>query len=527
MTRVGGTFVTSTSVAEVVPAADVAEKTTTLPDAPSPAVNAAMSGARRGRITTASQLASAAQDLFARAGNMAVRGALIGALGFTMVGCSTLEIEVPVHDGGTERVELRTPVPHFVASHRSNGPRTARFEAILDRLAQEDPRLAPPPLVREALVYGVNQPRAGATRGYEGVLGVRDAIASARAFARLPRAAQRRVQDALSRAGTGGHREADAMRERALVMSALGARGPREVDAVLAFAERIRGMHAGDLVRRTTLIDIHDQNLVHHDPDRLQGPATDRFGDNDGLYQRFVNTCVPSVAQMMRGERDPIYAFEVNATMTRPDPFAGGGAEQAAVLEAHSSAVVSRLGAQQPPLFLDLDVLADALPDSLRDPFLAYAIGRPADDAQYAQVRTAVAHLNAHGHAVELSDLESMRAQRIIPSAGMLFTDGLPAVLGGRVEEKLFEGRSSLREMIRGLELGDDYVIRVASRAGGHAMLVSDVRGAQGRSFLLVSDPWEGRTAWVSEQDFRSGRFLYTTFRLGHDAVTHYYPWSP
>lgn len=471
--------------------------------------------------------AQVAQDVLRIPGSAAMRGAMMGAVSLGMVGCSTLEVEVPLESGGSQRVELRQPVPRLSPARTSNQSRVATFET---RRAEDSQLKDLPANIQFMLSQGIMNPRDRGLRGYEGVLGVQGALRSARAVSQLSPGQLRRLQSQLAMAGQGGSRRADAGTEQALILSTLGARGGSEagLKATIEFAGRIRGLSRGELIRRTTLLDVQDFNSSRVDPDALSGPASDRFGDNDGLYQRFTTTCVPTVAQMMRGERDPAYAFEVHASLHTLQPFAGGGAEQAAVHESSAGPVASRLATQRPrAVLVDADRLVDALAPGLRDSFLAYVSARPVTAAQQGQVQTAVQSLQAQGHDLTLADLEALRAAQVSPGAGMLFSVGLAAVLkSGRVEERAFNGKQSLRTMVAGLQQGDDFVIRVAGSAGGHALLVSDVRGAKGREHLLVSDPWEGRTAWVSQSDFLSGRFLYTTFRLGHEAVTHYFPWQ-
>jgi len=497
------------------------------PEGPSPTDLPRPRPARPTFVQTVAHYAQVAQDALRTPGSAALRGALMGAVSIGMVGCSTLEVEVPLESGGSQRVELRQPVPRLSPARTTNQPRVAAFET---RRAQ-DPQLKDLPAnIQFMLSQGILSPRDRGLRGYEGVLGVQGALRSAHAVVQLSPGQLRRLQAELAKAGQGGSAHAHAGTEQALMLSALGARGGTEAGlrAALEFGGRIRGLPRSELIRRTTLLDVQDFNSARVDPNALSGPATDRFGDNDGLYQRFTTTCVPTVAQMMRGERDPAYAFEVHASLHELQPFAGGGAEQAAVHEGSAGPVASRLGTQRPrAVLIDADRLVDALAPELRDSFLAYVSARPVTAAQQDQVQTAVQSLQAQGHDLTLADLEALRAARVTPGAGMLFSVGLPAVLqSGRVEERAFEGKPSLRAMVAGLQQGDDFAIRVAGPAGGHALLVSDVRGAKGREHLLVSDPWEGRTAWVSRSDLLSGRFLYTTFRLGHEAVTHYFPWK-
>ena len=60
--------------------------------------------------------------------------------------------------------------------------------------------------------------------------------------------------------------------------------------------------------------------------------------------------------------------------------------------------------------------------------------------------------------------------------------------------------------------MGLDVPFGIAEPA--HWMLLTAVKGEQPNRSFLVSDPDGGRTAWVSEHDFRDGSFADQQFQL-------------
>src|SRR5262249_15053381 len=123
---------------------------------------------------------------------------------------------------------------------------------------------------------------------------------------------------------------ADAMPARALILKALGARrsilagatarGARQraIHAIVDLARGIQGLEPGDLLRRTSLIDIDETiDTESFDPlslgDQPGAPADRPLGatgrDNDGLFQRYEMSCGPASIEVLLGERDPAYAW--------------------------------------------------------------------------------------------------------------------------------------------------------------------------------------------------------------------------
>ncbi len=172
--------------------------------------------------------------------------------------------------------------------------------------------------IQSALVAAVANRRTRESTGQNGIMGVAQMLEAAAAMLQMP-AAQFDVLNALlSTAGTDGSidRQSNTMLERSLILKAIAARRPLLTGAnaesamaeVVQFATDIRGEQREQLVRTTTAIDVENTtNTSRVDPLALPAADDDR-ADNDGLYQRFETSCVPTVAQLVKAEKDPIYA---------------------------------------------------------------------------------------------------------------------------------------------------------------------------------------------------------------------------
>ncbi|HEY8211459.1 MAG TPA: hypothetical protein VIG99_28440 [Myxococcaceae bacterium] len=118
-----------------------------------------------------------------------------------------------------------------------------------------------------------------------GVIGEAQAITAARKAAALPPADRAQFQQAVD----GGKSDT----ERAFLYKALAAGHP--VSEIADFAKQIQGLSDKELLRDYT----------------LSGPLGTE--ETPGLHQQFTQSCVPSVAETLRGDADPIYAGNVHA----------------------------------------------------------------------------------------------------------------------------------------------------------------------------------------------------------------------
>jgi hypothetical protein len=308
-----------------------------------------------------------------------------------------------------------------------------------------------PDIVR-ALTLGVGLPRTAASEGSEGILDGTSALAAAHALACMSASDYAHMKSLL--AGTWGNvadpsPTADMQTERALILKAAAARddelshpgkytGKTETACmeIIRFGLQIRGMDAQQLIEHTSAIDL------------------DGDGVDEGLQQKWQNTSAPAVLQMLRAERDPIYALslytqprELKAGWWWVDklPSTNAADEQASMLEAMETEAAPRGDERGAGSGMVLATMAHAT--------------KPGSGQAYERVPVG---LSNRGKA--LDEIESL------------------------------------------VRTGEGVAIAVSSTPGErHAMAITDVRftGA-GREFL-VTDPWTGRTEWIANQDLLDG----------------------
>ena len=253
----------------------------------------------------------------------------------------------------------------------------AGIQGILDEDEDNAERLTPE--VVEMLVDGVATRRSDSDRGQEGILGARQARDSANALLEMDDEQYAHTMDLMNRAGKDADGNpipgADAQTERSLILKAVASRedqidtnifqdgwkwlgrqtagtswswlgGRTEdmdaMDEISTFADQIRGHERTDLIRRTSSIDIHDTNDSTVDPNNIAA-NNDTTNDNDGLFQRFGDSCGPTTSQIVRGETDPMFAWHLHEQgINNPDMGTDSASEQERVLEANGG------GAQSP-----------------------------------------------------------------------------------------------------------------------------------------------------------------------------------
>jgi hypothetical protein len=422
------------------------------------------------------------------------------------------------------------------------------------------------PEIRESLVLGVANPRTGDATGVEGILGVRQAEQAARALVEMPQEAYDQTKGLLERAGQGRDglpvARSDAGAERALILKAVAARGERLDDSwmdsakrflgfgdstesakamkeIQGFADEVRGMNRTELIRTTTSIDVEAANTSTVDPNNITA-NNDTDGANDGLYQRWEHSCGPTTAQMTRAESDPVYARQLHKDgINNPSPTSATAEEQRRVLEDNGGEGVSRLGEQASGRLggqLDRAQAAGDLTGEQRtaiDKFLNNKKLSPEEQA-LANAGLAAVRRRENGSPTP-AEVSAMRANAGKDGDGMALDDALNDITkpstgidyqteyvgdGGLTDETLGEWDKRLRN-------GQDVPIRVTDSGnnGGHFMMVSDVRGEGDNRRYLVSDPYSGKTAWLSREELLdpNKNAIDREFGIGWDRVSHYY----
>lgn len=393
----------------------------------------------------------------------------------------------------------------------------------------------------DMLVSGVADRRTESDRGSEGILGARRAREATAALLAMDDAtydATRALLDDAGRDADGRTVEgADAGAEQALLLKAVAARAdaladPTKREAAMlelkAFGEAIRGTERGELIRRTTVLDIDDANTSTRDPNDLAGGETDTRTDNDGLYQRFEDSCGPTTAQTMHAEIDPVYALSLHERGLHDPSLAHATTEeQRYVLEdvGRGTAIPRATVQAWDSMASTLDGLgADGtVTADQRDSLEKLALGEALEGEDAAAAQSALEAVRAAngGHPTD-AELEALAADAGTTGNGMFLHDALNELndaqfspqVGGtaaadidRIEQRAFDG--------------ENVGFRIAGPGHtGHFMSVSDVRRQDdGSRELLVTDPWTGATRWVTEADFTSGSAFQDAFGLGEATV--------
>lgn len=477
-------------------------------------------------------------------------------------------------DGRVKGLSGDALVSEMATIERSlSGPNADRALATysdLSKLAAVDPKAKAriSPEVVAMLVTGVGDRRTASDRGQEGILGGRQARDSAQGLVNMSDEDYQKTMQVLSLAGKDkdGNPVAGADRnaEQSLILKSVAARRDQvktetifdKIGSIFGmesqnkkankdisqFATDIRGMNRDELIRKTTLLDVDDQNTSTVNPDNIAA-NNDTKVDNDGLYQRFTTTCGPTTAQMVRGEADPIYALKVHREgINNADPTTQTAKEQKKTLEDNGGVAVSRLGSQaRTNVSGQLDQLASAgkLTVDQRASLERYITGQSGNNiAQAITAGTTLAQMRATngGHPTD-QEIAAMRADGNKSASGMGLEKALDTVSqpgthidyqtegvgSGGVASKLSTADALLKD-------GQDVPFRLAN-GSGHFMMLSDVRtDASGNKKYLMSDPWTGGTRWVSSGDLTSGNFSKPggAFEdVGTGTISHIYTETP
>jgi len=441
----------------------------------------------------------------------------------------------------------------------------ANLQEILDEDEDNAERLTPDMI--EMMVNGVANRRSDSDRGQEGVMGATHARDAARALLEMTDEQYASTQTMLN--GAARDEEGNAIEgadrgmEQALIMKALGARHTRietdifqdigsflgadtEADVAMSevqgFADAIRGMDRFEMVRQTTLIDVHDENTSTLDP---RNPTRnldanpnndDTVGDNDGMYQRYTDSCAPTTAQIVRGEVDPVYALNLQRTGNDPANGTDVANQQHDVLEDNGGGAVSRLGrAARTDLTGQMDQMQAAgnLSSQQRTAMTLMSQGQTLTPAQQTQAQGALDALRAanNGRPTD-AELAAMQSNQGVSAGGMRTATALEEVVGEGTDIEFdytnTDGpgvaNGDLSTIEDALMDGQEVPIRVKWSSGGHAMLITDVRRDEaGNRQFMMSEPVTGATRWVSQADFQSGAFTNGTFGIGSGTVRGYF----
>lgn len=477
-----------------------------------------------------------------------------------------------------------------------SGPNAERAEKTRESVAaiargspQAGARLVPE--INGILVQGVANPRTTAANGQEGILGQRQADSAARTLANMPQAGFEQIQSLLRQAGQGPGGQvlpgADPAAEQALILKAVAARsmtvgnpdagGPGYVQAmkeIQDFATEVRGMDRAELMRTTSVIDLDETvNSSQVDPNAPLASG-DPLGNNDGLFQRFQDSCTPTSSQIIRAEADPAYALELHSGgLDNLSVLAPVAQEQAQVLEkerffrpsgevtltddqlaayretgALPAGVTAAAGSARTRLGSDARIqlnsaLSAAESAKVITPEQGSAIRKymsagELSDVEKTQMEAGLAVLEGSGPFTNRDQLEAVRWDATRPSRSAMRYQHALGDIASPVTHTPYAGQmlgsngmrpNALQRVEEMLKSGADVPFAVISEGAGsgHAMVFTDVRGSGNDRSFLVADPWSGRTDWVSEQDLSDPNSGFLKRQFDMDWTTVYQIFMP
>lgn len=444
-----------------------------------------------------------------------------------------------------------------------NADRALAAYSDLSTMVDKDPKAKErlTPEVMAMMITGVGDRRTDSDRGQAGVLGARQTRDAAQGLLNMSQDDYGKALELMSKAGKDEQGKpipgADPHAEQSLILKAIAARRDKaqeeswlekvgtffgfESDAAKArkdldgFARDIRGTKRDELIRSTTLMDIDDQNTSNIDPGNIAAGG-DTKTDNDGLYQRFNNSCTVAVAQIAKGEADPVYALKVHRDgVNNPNPGSDTGKEQKEILEKNGGGAVSRLGDQASQNLTVQLTQAQATKTITAEQTTAInkmVSGVKMTPEQEAQAKEALTKLRQQngGHPTA-EEVAAMQGDAGKPDSGVS-TGVLPLnditkdVSHINYKDYDLTAGGGISTHLPGIEAllkdGQTVPVRInwAGNNGAHAMMISDSRmNADGTKRFLISDPASGATRWVSQADLADGSFATKQFNASAGSV--------
>ncbi|MFT3711901.1 MAG: hypothetical protein QM817_30035 [Archangium sp.] len=390
------------------------------------------------------------------------------------------------------------------------------------------------PLINRATTL----PRGSGREGVEPMLNPREVKRLERALSSAPVDVKKRI-DSLAASFKGEAAPvASALFLRAVTARADRLGEPATMKTLEAFAARAGKLSTAELLNRSSVLDLDSsKNDGAFDPIRLwdkrgntKSPdAPDAASDNDGLYQRFTASCGPTVLQMVLAEADPVMAFAIHDAGLRSDSTTDAVAKfQRAVLEELGGVAIGRREshtASRLNNILGRLVTSGKVSAPQREALSAYAKGVAPmtvaasraletvraqydgfpDDAELERVRTALLPARDEGVDTERFQTLMNKMTRELTGIEYRMTNGPDGFARGGAGKYL----DAVEKALAG---GIDVPFGVSEPA--HWMLLTNVKREGGVRSFLVSDPDGGRTAWVKEKDFVSGKFGSEPFQL-------------
>jgi len=450
-----------------------------------------------------------------------------------------------------------------------------RIDAVANGSPDAKGRLTPQ--VRDALVQGVALSRTADKHGQEGILSQHQAVQAAEALAKMPKGRYDEIMKLLDQAGgaTG-----DAQTERALILKAVAVRGEAlvsdsaykrpaalyELASVKSFAHEIRGEQRDALIRSTSPIDLDaskNESLVRPEDFRgLQNPMGDPYNNNDGRFQKFDTTCVPTSGQIVKEEADPIAARRMSKDpVFQNDATSAAALEQKAILSADGGKTSTRRAKQAYERAMEIGKGTLKL-NGLEQAVLSAALRGDSVDLFGISGSALLKRVQAADAGMPgANELGWMKSELSLKNDGMGVQKGLNQVASRTIGYDYRElgvggsttatwnttdpktsvvtthsktmGVPNLADFAvwdTALKEGHDVPLRIGNSGdGGHAIVVTDVRGTHPNREYLVADPWSGATNWITQNEMTQGvgadgrSWIQARFGLGWDRITDFY----
>lgn len=453
-------------------------------------------------------------------------------------------------DARARLLEAQGPVRDALAAAIA-GPQGKRAAQAYERLAGLDGNTLPPEYAA-ALVRGVGTPRSSAANGREGILTPIEAQNAAAAWGELSPGERDSVAALLS--GTAVAGQTDASPAQALILKALAARrtafAADDLDSHVQalteledFATGIRGLDFATLMQKTSLLDI-DGTTSSFDPlsleDRPGAPAerpTSHSGAaNDGLFQRYEDSCGPASIEVLLGELDPAYALRRRSTAMDEDPAASDDI-QTQVLKDYGLTPASRvIPAEIMKLRGAMSTLEDqgrlaadasqqvaqyllGSPDAPKGPLVDDALEtiRAANDGFPDEEKTK--EIRAYVPPDPSKTYNNIGFQNVAILLNKIVGNELGVdyklhslydqVSGGGADAAAAASPAYVRANLDQLErnLSDGINVVLGTSFPNHFWSISNVQGDAPNRQLLVHDTWSGKTGWTDESKLVDGSF--------------------
>lgn len=294
------------------------------------------------------------------------------------------------------------------------------------------------------LTRGVAEPRTDKSKGQEGVLGHDGAMKAAKALTTMSKNDYNKTNALLMKAGKGEDggtiQQSNPQLEKALILKACGARA----DEFGKTKEKLKTVAGKESTPMSQVSKFADE-IRGMEKSKLarETTATDPYSGNHALEQRWNDSCGPTTTQGIKAEVDPIYAKQLHREFIHSTSRGSDIAkEQKKWLEGEGGVAVKR-GAEG-------------------------------------------------GEGIPLSDLLDKKVGKY---TGVDYTHH---GTGGTPESR----GKALDVVAEKLKKGQDVPIRAEwPGGGGHFMFLTDVRGKGDDQKFLLTDPWSGKTEWMSRKE--------------------------